>query len=187
MTTPPREVLAAATRKAIEDHTEWDSLHCFMTLHWDGESLRPGTYAAIDPGIDPPDYPALMAKIAREELEKNPGDPAYAYLLQIEGFGVIAPGPDASETEREQFDRDRLGRTFHRRPDAIESAFAYCADVHGRMWAATKTRSKPDVIEENFYPPGKHLSGQMIRGLLTVAYTTGVKAYGLPGPQNAWN
>jgi hypothetical protein len=176
VTTPPREVLAAATRKAIEDHTEWDSLHCFMTLHWDGENLHPGTYAAIDPGIDPPDYPALMAGIAAKELENNPEDPAYAYLLQIEGFGVVAPGPDASETEREQFDRDRL-----------ESAFAYCADVHGRLWAATKARSKPDVIEENFYPPGKHLSGQMIRGLLTVAYAAGVKAYGLPGPQNAWN
>lgn len=185
--TPPKEVFAAATRKAIEDHTEWDSLHCFMTLHWDGEKLLPRTYAAIDPGIDPPDYPALMAGIASKELEKNPGDPAYAYLLQIEGFGVIAPAKDASEAEREQFDRDRIGRNFHSRPDAIESAYAYCADVHGRMWVAAKRRDRPGEISEDFYPPGKGLGGQMIRGLLAVAYTTGVKAYGLPGPQNAWN
>lgn len=185
--TPPKGTLAAATRQAIESHTEWDSMHCFVTLHWDGEGLRTGTYAAIDPGIDPPDYPALMAGIAAKELEKHPHDPPYAYLLQIEAFGVTAPGPAASEAERDQFDRDRLGRTFHQRTDAVESVIAYCADIHGRLWSATEVRGRPGEITENFYPPGKALGGQMIRGLLAVAYTTGMKAHGLPGPQNAWN
>jgi hypothetical protein len=185
--TPPKEVLAAATRKAIEDHDEWDSLHCFQTLHWDGEKLSVGTYAAIDPGIDPPDYPALMTGIAAKRQDEHPEAPAYAYLLQIEGFGVVEPAPDAGEAEREQFNRDRLSRNFHARPDAIESAMAYCADIHGRLWSAAKVRSRPDVIEEHFYPPGKTMGGQMIRGLLVVAYTTGMKAYGLPGPQGAWN
>ena len=64
MKPPPREVMAAETRRAVEMHDEWDSLHCFLTLHWDGEKLTCGTYAAIDPGIEPADYPALMAKLA---------------------------------------------------------------------------------------------------------------------------
>lgn len=153
--TPPKEVFAAAARKAIEDHGEWDSLHCFMTLHWDGEKLSAGTYAAIDPGIDPPDYPKVMAGIAAERRREHPGNPAYAYLLQIEAFGVVEPGPDAGEAERERYDRDRIGRTFHQRPDAVESAIAWCADVHGRVWSAAKRRSEPGVIHEHFYAPGK--------------------------------
>ena len=181
---PPRDVFSAVTRKAIEDHGEWDSLHHFQTLHWDGEKLTCGTFAAIDPGIDPPDYPALMARIAARRQEEHPEDPAYAYLLQIEGFGVIA---GASAAEREQFDRDRIGRTFHQRADAVESAMAYCADVHGRLWYAVKTRSEPGVVVEHFCPPGKTPGGQMIRGLLAVAYATGMKVHGLPGPQGPLN
>lgn len=185
--TPPREVFAAAARKVIEDHDEWDSLHCFITLHWDGEKLRAGAFVAIDPGIDPAEYPALMVKAAAEQQQKHPEAPAYAYLLQIEAFGVTEPGPDAGEAEREQYDRDRIGRTFHKRPDAEESVIVWCADVHGRVWAAAERRSEPGVIHEHFYAPGKTPGGQMVRGLLAVAYATGVKAYGLPGPQGPMN
>lgn len=173
----PRDALAAATRKAIEDHDEWDSLHRFQTLRWDGERLAVGTYAAIDPGIDPPQYPALMARIAGEQLEKDPAEPACAYLLQIEAFGVTEPGKDATEAEREAFQKARLSRTFHQMPDAVESAVAYCADVHGRLWSAAKIRGREDKgISESFYQPGRvALGGQMIKGLLTVAYATGMK------------
>jgi hypothetical protein len=185
--TPPREVFADITRKTIEDHDEWDSPHCFMTLHWDGERLTTGTYACIIPGIDPGDYPALMRKAAADRQQEHPDDPACAYLLQIEAFGVIYPGPDAGETEREQFDRDRIARTFHKRPDAIESAIAWCADIHGRTWTAAQRRSEPGVIHEHFYAPGRSPGGWMLRGLLAVAYATGVTAYGLPGPQGPMN
>jgi len=183
---PPREILAAETRRAVDLHDEWDSLHCFMTLHWDGEKLTCGTYAAIDPAIKPTDYPALMAKLAREAHEKHPDDPpAFAYLLQIEAHGVEEPGPDATEEERRRFDADRLGRTFHQRADAIEICQAWCADIYGRLWSATKTRGD-EKVSERFYPPGKDRpSGQMIRGLLAVAAATGVTAHGLL-PQS-WN
>ena len=182
MSTPPREVFADFTRQTIEAHDEWDSPHCFITLHWDGEQVSVGTYASIMLDINPADYPAYMISLAREEHEKNPDDPAYAYLLQAEFFGATEPGPDASEAERAQFQRDRLGRTFHQRDDAEEIATAWCADVHGRLWAATKRRSQPGVVHETFYAPGKAPGGQMIRGLLAVAYSTGMMAYGLPGP-----
>ena len=188
MTAPPRSVFAAFTRKAIEAHDEWDSPHCFMTVHWDGESLACHTYVCVMPDIDPVDYPALMIKAAREQLEKDPDDPPYGYLLQIEGHGVKEPEPGASEEERERFNKARLGRTFHQLPDAIEVATAYCADIHGRLWVAAKRRDKPGEISENFYAPGNpKIGGQMVKGLLAVAYTTGMTAWGLPGPQGPLN
>lgn len=187
MSAPPRDVFAAAARKAIEDHDEWDSPHCFQTLHWDGERLTCRTYVCIMPDVDPVKYPALMAKAAREELEKHPDEAAYAYLLQIESFGVTEPGPDASEAEREQYERDRIGRTFHERGDAIESCDVWVADIHGRLRSAAKTRTEPDRIHEHFYQPGRTPGGPFIRGLLRVAYATGMLGHGLPGPQGPMN
>lgn len=185
--TAPKEPFAAAARAAIEAHTEWDAPHAFVTLHWDGASLATRTYACIMADINPADYPKMMAGMALEELSKDPADPAYAYLLQAEFFGVTEPGPDATEADREQFDRDRLGRTFHQRPDAIECATAWVADVHGRVWNAGHTRKDPGLISEKFYPPGRAPSGHFVQGLLAVAYTTGVLAHGLPGPQGRMN
>ena len=181
--TPPREIFAEAARKAIEAHSDWDSPHCFLTLHWDGEKLSPGTYACIMPDYDPADYPALMARIARERIEEHPDEPpAYAYLLQIEAFGLTEPGPAASPAEVERYKVARLTRTFHQHPDARESATAWCADVHGRLWNATKIRDAPG-ISERFYQPGRAPGGRLIRSLLSVAYATGMSEHGLPGPQ----
>lgn len=179
MTIPSREIMAAKTRELVERHDEWDSLHTFATLHWDDGRLRFGTFAMIDPHIAPDQYPDLMRKIAAEQFGKHPDDPPYAYLLQIEAFGVVAPGEDASDEERRQFDADRLGRNFHNRADAREIATAYCADIHGRVWSATKARDDEGRIEEHFYGPGKSLGGQFIRALLAVAETTGLAAHGL--------
>lgn len=187
MSPPPRDVFAAAARKAIEDHDKWDAPHSFETLHWDGEKLRTMTYLCIMTDVNPPDYPKVMARAASEELERNPEDPAYGYLLRLESFGVREPGPEASEAEREQYRRDRLARTFHERPDAIEACTAWAVDVHGRMWAATKTRDNPGRIHEVFYQPGRAPGGSAIRGLLRVAYATGVSFWGLPGPQGRMN
>lgn len=139
------------------------------------------------PDVDPLDYPTLMAKAAVEELGEHPDEPAYAYLLQIEVFAVTEPGLDASEEEREQYDRDRIGRTFHQRNDAIETCVAWVADVHGRLWSAAKVRNRPGGISEAYYQPGSTPGGQMIRGLLAVATATGVMAYGLPGPLGSMN
>jgi hypothetical protein len=188
MGVPPRDVLAAAARRAVaDDHDEWDAPYCFQPLHWDGQALTYRTHVCIMPDVHPAGYPALMAEAAARELTEHPDDPAYAYLLQIEAHGVEAPGLDATEAEREQYRRDRVGRTFHRRPDATEAAVSWVADVHGRVWTAAKPRENPELINERFYPPGRAPSGHLIAGLLAVAYTTGVRAYGLPGPQGPMN
>ena len=186
MTVAPREAFAKAAREAIECHDEWDSPHCFQALHWDGTDLSCRTYVCIMPDIHPEQYPALMAKAAREELEKHPDDPACGYLLQIESFGLAEPGKDASEAEREAYERARITRTFSKHPDAVETVIAWAADIHGRLWSAGRIRGK-DSISETFCPPGKAPGGHMISGLLAVAYTTGTLAWGLPGPQGPLN
>ena len=186
MSTPSREALAAITRDVIERHDEWDSPHQFVTWHLDGERLVPGTIAIIDPAMHPDDYPALMLRLALERREERPEPPAYAFLLQIEAFGVTDPGKDATPQERLQFEADRRGRTFHTRPDAVESACAWCADVHGRLWTAAKRRDREGISEE-FYQPGRTPGGQMIKGLLAVAYAAGMADHGLPGPQGWLN
>lgn len=178
---PPREVFADVTRRITAEHTDWDSPHQFFTLHWDGEKVSFGTLAVITPGIHPTAYPALMAKIAKDELDEERGDTVYAYALQIEGWGVVAPGPEATETERQRFHADRVGRTFHQRDDATEFATTWCADVHGRTWSAAKRRTRPDDIEVNFWAPGQ-ASGQLVTGLLSIAQATGMVLYGLPAP-----
>lgn len=183
MTPPPRDVFAAAARNAIERHDEWDSPHSFETLHWDGEKLRTMTYCCIMPDVNPPDYPAYMTRAAREEIGEHPDDPAYGYLLQVESFGMADPGPGASDAERARFNAARKGRTFHEQPDAVETCTAWAADVHGRLWAASKVRNDPGVIHERFYQPGRTPGGHLIRALLDVAYATGMSAWGLPGPQ----
>jgi hypothetical protein len=184
---PPRSAFAAITRDTVEEHREWDSPHSFLTLRWDGDSLSCRTWVCIMPDVDPVKYPAVMMGTVREELEKYPDDPAYGYLLQGEFFGTEEPGADASAADREQYERDRIGRTFQQRPDAAEACIAWAADIHGRLWSAAKTRTNPDRIQEAFYQPGRAPRGQMIRGLLTVAYATGVIGHGMPGPQGPLN
>ncbi len=184
MSVPSREALAAITREAIERHDEWDSLHQFVTWHWDGERLTPGTVAFIDPAMHPDTYPDTMMRLAAEERGKRLG--AYAFLLQIECFGVAEPGKDATEEERAQFRADRIARNFRKRPDAIETAVAWCVDIHGRAWTAAKRRGR-EGITEHFYQPGQVPGGQFMRALLTVAYASGMADHGLPGPQNLMN
>lgn len=189
MSPPPREVLAAEARRLIEMHDDdWDSLHAFVTLHWDGQQVSPGTWMAIDPAIHPTRYPLLMLQAAHEQLGKDGADPPYAYALQIESFGAMQPGPDAPAAERARFEADRKGRTIHLRPDAVESAVAWVADIHGRLWCAAKIRGR-DGISETFYAPGRAPGGQLINGLLAVARATATAGFGLP-PQRrgeTWN
>ena len=162
MSVPSRSAFAAITRYTVEEHREWDSPHSFLTLRWDGDSLSCRTWVCIMPDVDPVKYPAVMMGAVREELEKYPDDPAYGYLLQGEFFGT-------------------------QEPDAAEACIAWAVDIHGRLWSAAKTRTNPDRIQEAFYQPGRAPRGQMIQGLLTVAYATGVIGHGMPGPQGPLN
>jgi len=159
MTVPPRSVFAAAARAALEAHEEWDAPHCFQALHLDGDSLVCRMYACIMTDVEPDDYPRWMAMLADEQHEKDPRDPAYAYLLQTESFRTRAPGPEASAAEREQYDRDRAGRTFHERADAVEVCSAWVADIHGRLWFAEKA-PLPGGRPGGVLPAGEQRAGR---------------------------
>lgn len=175
----PRDLLAAEARRIIERHDEWDSLHAFATLHWDGENLTIGAWAFIDGAVNPPDYPAFMTALAADEMKTDP--PPVAYLLFAETFGMARPGPGASAEERRQFDEGRRNRTFHEQPGAVESATCWVADIYGRMWAASHARAHPDVISEKFYPPGTGPGGFLIKALRDIAAATGQQCHGMPG------
>jgi hypothetical protein len=182
MTVPPRSVFAAAARAEVERHDRWDAPHSFQTLHLDGGELVCRTYGCIMPDVNPPDYPRLMAKMATEQHDRDPRDPAYAYLLQVESFGVDKPGPEASAKELAAYHAARVGRTFHLMPGAVETCTAWVADIHGRLWAASKTRDNPEYVHEVFYRPGgRQPGGSSIEGLLAVARATGIRYHGMPG------
>lgn len=178
---PSRDVFAAAARAEVSRHDEWDSPHSFQTLHLDRGSLGCRTLACIMPDIAPADYPRLMVKLAAEQHERDPRDPACGYLLQVESFGLEKPGPGASAAELAAFHAARRGRTFHEMPGAVETCTAWVADIHGRLWAATKTRDHPEHVQESFYRPGRAPGGHLIAGLLAVAETAGIMYHGMPG------
>lgn len=180
MGAPPRSVFAAAARAEVESHVEWDAPHCFQTLHLDGGQLAVRTMACIMTDIHPTGYPALMAKMAGEEYARDPGDPAYAYLLQVESFRMTGPGPEAPAADLAAYHAARRGRTFHLMPEAVEVCTAWVADIHGRLWSAEKTRQHPEAVHEVFYRPGKPPGGQLITGLLAVAETAGIRFHGMP-------
>jgi hypothetical protein len=82
---------------------------------------------------------------------------AYAYLFQIESVA---------------------------KADMPEAAIAWCADIHGRAWCATKVRDTGHV-EVKYFPLGAVPPGaRMVDALLAVAQATGVIAHGLPKPSN---
>ncbi len=168
------EDLVALTRKMIEDHDEWDALHALLVIgpdSDDGTCVR--AYFAIDPAIDPGEYPALIKAAARESAAK--GAPPYALLLQIEAFGAALP-PDASPEDKAQFEADRANRAIYQRADAVEAVWAWTVDVHGRMWSASNNRGQ-DRIEEHAYEPGDRVaSGRMIAAMLNA-----LRLYGSEG------
>ena len=126
-----------------------------------------------------------MAGLAAEEHQRDPGDPAYAYLLQIEAFGVAEPGPEASAADLARYHAARRGRTFHQLPEAVEVCTAWVADIHGRLWSARKFRDG-DAIEERHTPASAPAPGPAVftGPLLTVARATGILAWGLdPTPE----
>lgn len=159
------EAIAALVRKEAETHEDWDSLHSLQVIYRDGEDgIKVTTYAAIDPSFDPGFYPYIIEGITRETAAKD--GPPYALLLTIEAFGARAPKDDAPAEEKAQFERDRVNRTIHQRPDAVEAVWAWAADVYGNMWAATKGRGS-DVVEEYAYEPGSpEAGGRMAKAML---------------------
>ena len=157
--------IAAMARREAELHEDWDSLHSLQVIYRNADdTTRVTTYAAIDPAFDPGLYPVIIEGITRETAAKD--GPPYALLLKIEAFGARAPKDDAPAGEKEQFERDRVNRTIHERPDAVEAVWAWAADVHGNMWAATKARGS-NTVEEYAYEPGSpEAGGRMAKAML---------------------
>lgn len=182
----PQRILADYTRDMLARfHTDWDSLHAFQVLRWDAAARKISArlHSAIDTSIHPDAYPDMMAQMAFADHQEKPDEPPFAYLLQIEAFGVIAPLPGAPREQHEAFDAARHARTFHQHPDRREGAFAYTADVWGRVWVASKYRDAPELpVEMEFHDPDDpvRLGGSMVRMLIAVARTAGTVCYGLP-------
>jgi hypothetical protein len=180
--------LAAIARQTVEQHEEWDRPHSFEILCRDDEGIVPRLYVCIMTDIPPAQYPTVMHKAATEWLTDHPGEPPYAFLLASEGYAAEEPGPDAPPGERERYwAAARTPCGFADLPYVREEFAAWVVDVHGRGWRAGHYRDDPGVISEKYHPPGTLPSTVMLRGLLQVAYATGMAAYDLPGPQGTWN
>lgn len=179
-TEPDAALLAAEARRMIEMHDgNWDSLHAFATLHWDGEKFTVGTWCAIDTGFAAADYFGIMQKASFETLRKEPGNPPYAYALQIEAHVSSLPKA-ATPAEQAALAASLRAGKLHQRPDARECAEAWVADIRGRLWSARRFRDG-DAIEEHHTPASGPLPGPAVftAPLLTVARATGLLAWGL--------
>lgn len=190
----PREELARFTRFVVEEmHSQWDGMHQFLILIRSGDRITPRMVGVIDPAMHPDMYPAVLTKLAKEDIAgMKDGDPApVAYLLQFEAFGVkMPPEEEMTARQRADFDRDRRNRTFGQRDDAVEACMAMACDVTGRIYQATKYRNDGSIREEQIEPLGSGVlsaGGQMTRALRGIAYATGMAEWGLPGPPGLAN
>jgi hypothetical protein len=180
---PGAAAMAAEARRMIEMHGgDWDSLHAFATLHWNGEKFSVGTWCAIDTSFAPGDYGKIMEKAAFERIQQEPENPPYAYALQIEAHVSVLP-ETAAPAELAALAADARARKLDKRPDARECAAAWVADVHGRLWQARRFRDA-DGIEERRFPAHAVVDPREFTGpLARVARVTGILAWGLePAP-----
>lgn len=189
---PPGEAYAAEARAIVEEHRRWDAPHHFITLHWDGERIRHGTYAVITPDVDPADYPAYMAALAYQQIAGHTDDLPVGYLLQMEGNGIFEHGDETGEW-RAQVARDRAAKTYHQRPDHFEVCDAWVAAVDGRLWNCRKYRQDVDepalgghvaagrLLEAAYPAAGQRAEGVFINALASIAAATGaLRRAGLP-------
>jgi hypothetical protein len=156
--------LATLVRHAVEDYEIDGAAPYLVCLYRDGDSFAFGS-GAIFMIKHAKDFPGALKAASEDYHKEHPEAPAVAYLLVLEATLLSDPG--------------------------IESARAYFADIHGRLWRAVKRSDRPG-IKENYYPPGKW-NGEydemrdITHSLLAVAYYTGMMYHGLPGPQGWLN
>jgi len=176
---PGAAAMAAEARRMIEMHGgDWDSLHAFATLHWNGEKFSVGTWCAIDTSFAPGDYGKIMEKAAFERIQQEPENPPYAYALQIEAHVSVLPETATAE-ELAALAADAKAEKLDERPDARECAEAWVADIHGRLWHARRFRDA-EGIEERFTPaPASAGPAVLTAPLISVARVTGILAWGL--------
>jgi hypothetical protein len=140
---------------------EWDSLPEFIVFRYSEGKLVPDTIGVMA-GIEPAMMPGVMLSLAEKAAES--GVVAAAYLLSLEGYGVKVPAPGTSPEELEQFERDRKGRNFHTRSDAMETKIALVASTStDASWTVMKDRST-GTISEN-----REISGVIGSAFLEIA------------------
>lgn len=145
------EALAEFTRETVEGYTSWDTMTQFQILHWEDGKITVHTVGAFAPDVHPDQYQPYMIKMAGEQYRAEPDLPACGYLLQTEGWTVNLPA-EATEAEQQQVQEMLAAGTLDQYPDAIESADAWCADLHGRVWHARQVRGETTVREEHWKP-----------------------------------
>jgi hypothetical protein len=180
----PNDQCAAVARGAVELHTGWGCPATFSILVRDDSGLTPRLTAVLDPELEPAtDYPAAMERFTSWHLTEHPGEPPWAFQLTYEGDSAREPAKDAPAEEharhRAAVDAGRIASL----PYARVMFAVWCVDVHGRGWRAYHFEDDPGVICEEYFQAGTIPATGMLRGLVRVAYATGMIAHGLPGPQ----
>lgn len=178
----PGWLLAAETRRAVEEHDRWDSPHQFILFRWDGRRVSRCDVQPISPDATGR-ADMTMIRTAGKWLQDHPGDPPCAYLLRVECHGITKPGPDAAPAVLSRFDADRRLRGFAARPDAVEACAAWCVDTEGRMWNASKTRGGgpgggDSPVTVTPYSGDARVGGQYADVLRAVAATTALLVSG---------
>ena len=179
------ELMKMARWAAVERDLHWDMAHEFVILKLHEGSLIPGTVVIFAGDIDPRDYPQMMISLALDELvrryddseeaeELRRSDPPCAFMLVVEGYGVMMPTTDAPESEKKQFEHDRLERNFVNRPDRREVRMATIADLNGRIATVTKYRDTGDIEERILEPDSDEIGGRLTSALIRVAQAFGV-------------
>lgn len=147
---PAESEMVRITDEKLACHTEWDALHEFALLAWNGARLYPTLIAGITPDVHPQNYPAAILAATRDyladRLRDKPGaDPIVAAMLQIEGYGVVCGPSGLLPEERAAFDR----REAYTLPHRVENVLVHSVDIAGRTWTATKRRAfadEPDTV-----------------------------------------
>jgi hypothetical protein len=158
------EALAAYTRETVDGYDHWDTMTQFLILHWEDGKLAASTAGAFAPDVREDQYGPFMIKIAADQYHTEPDRPACAYLLQTEGWTVTLP-PEATDEDRRRLQEAVAAGELDRLPDAVESADAWCADLHGRVWHACQVRGAASVRERYWRPgtaPRAHLTDMLL-------------------------
>jgi hypothetical protein len=184
-----KEKLAGIARDHVEAHgNQWDSMHGFEILCRDGDGFRVPVHMAFASDVYDHQYPGFMRRAADQYHQENPGEPAYAYTLTLESYEAIEPDPAKEPRRHAQWLIARSTNTFSELPWHREVYSAWVVDINGRAWLAYKYRDDETCeIHQAQFRPGSLPSSDMLRGLVAIAYKTGVQYYGLPGPQGPLN
>jgi len=180
----PNDQCAAVARSAVELHTAWGCPATFSILVRDDGGLTPRFTAVLDPELEPATgYPAAMEQVTSRHLLEHPGEPPWAFRLAYEGDSALEPARDAPAEDHARHWAAVNGGRIGSLPYARAIFAVWCVDVHGRGWRAYHYEDTPGVILEEYFQAGTMPDTGMLRGLLRVAYATGMLAHDLPAPQ----